>query len=284
MEKHFELCPEYSILWHGITLYRIRLTKDHPLEFGKKGDLGGYIEKEENLDGYAWVGEEAKVWGDAIIYGSSLVSGSAEIYDNAIVSDEAEVYGDCMVYGKAKIYGNARISGNVGIRGCARIRSQTKIDGDILIEDAIIGGKAQISGENIKITGGAQIDGEAIIMGRNIRIYEQAHITGNAIIDGTGDRELKIFGDTFLRAYKWTQSPLQIQGTRHFFSICPVEDGDREGTPTMGIKIGCTEMTFESWERDYKSEGENADYTPEQIEEYWSYIKLAIHLYATYGY
>ena len=50
-----------------------------------KGELGGYIEKEENLnqDGDAWVS------GDAWVYGNARVSGDARVYGNAQVSGKA---------------------------------------------------------------------------------------------------------------------------------------------------------------------------------------------------
>ena len=57
----------------NITLKRIRAT----MEFGiiKIGDLGGWIEKEENLShkGDAWVYGNAKVWGNAKVFSISHV-------------------------------------------------------------------------------------------------------------------------------------------------------------------------------------------------------------------
>ena len=64
-------------------LKQIRALKDIP-RFGVKiGDLGGYIEKEENLsqDHSCWVYGNAKISGNARVYGNARVS------DNAIVSD-----------------------------------------------------------------------------------------------------------------------------------------------------------------------------------------------------
>jgi len=63
----------------GRTLHQIKAVAD----FGevKAGDLGGWIEKEENLSqgGACWVGGNAQVWGDA------------QVYDNAQVCDNARV-------------------------------------------------------------------------------------------------------------------------------------------------------------------------------------------------
>lgn len=61
------------------------------------GELGGWIESENNLDQYdnAWV------------------SGNAQVYDNAWV------YGDARVYGEAQVSGNARVSGNAQVEKTA---------------------------------------------------------------------------------------------------------------------------------------------------------------------
>ena len=72
-QKKYKLTKNTKV-WCGITLYQIEAL----ISFGSvvKGELGGYIEKEENL---------ARVYGDAQVYG------------------DAWVYGDAQVYGKLKI-------------------------------------------------------------------------------------------------------------------------------------------------------------------------------------
>lgn len=76
----------------NITVRRIRATMD----FGtvKYGDLGGWIEKEENLnqEDNAWVFGNAKVWGDAEISGNAKIWGDAKICDNAGIWGDAEIY------------------------------------------------------------------------------------------------------------------------------------------------------------------------------------------------
>lgn len=82
--KKFELTTE-SIFVDGRKLYRIRAVKD----FGdvKKGDLGGFVETEDNLS----------------------------------QTDDAWVYGKAMVYGEARVYGKAKVYGEAGVCGKARI-------------------------------------------------------------------------------------------------------------------------------------------------------------------
>ena len=62
--KKFELTTD-SIKINGVTLYRIKSLID--FEDVKAGDLGGYVEKEENLSQYgsAWVSDNAFVLGNA---------------------------------------------------------------------------------------------------------------------------------------------------------------------------------------------------------------------------
>ena len=131
------------------TLHRIEALRD--FSDVKKGDKGGYIEKEENLsqNGNCWVYDDAmvygsaRVFGNAIVYlhavvcdnavvcGKAIISGNATIFGNANVHgdakvyDEAKVYGDAWVYGTAEVYGNARIYGNAEIRGDAEIASNS---------------------------------------------------------------------------------------------------------------------------------------------------------------
>lgn len=73
--KKFELTTE-SIYLLGTKLFRIKAL----VTFGcvKKGELGGFVEKEENLDhtGSAWI------FGNAKVYGNEEVSGNAEVSGN----------------------------------------------------------------------------------------------------------------------------------------------------------------------------------------------------------
>lgn len=81
--KKFEFTGEtktISLLFRTAILHRIRAVA----EFGlvKVGDLGGWIEKEENLshEGKAWVCGDAKVWGNAEVCGDAEVWGNAEVF------------------------------------------------------------------------------------------------------------------------------------------------------------------------------------------------------------
>ena len=93
--KKFEFTGETKVVF-GKTLYRIRALVKIETEYlnVNPGDLGGWIEKEENLshNGNAWVYGDARVYGDAWVYGN------------------ARVYGNAWVYGDARVYGNAEVN------------------------------------------------------------------------------------------------------------------------------------------------------------------------------
>ena len=82
---------EIKLLFRTAVLHRIRATVS--FGFVKIGDLGGWIEKEENLshEGKAWVCGDAKVWGDAKVCGDAKVWGDAKVCGDAEVFSASHV-------------------------------------------------------------------------------------------------------------------------------------------------------------------------------------------------
>ena len=80
MDKHFELTDKFIINAFGIKLLQIKCTRK--IKHADVGDLGGYIEKEDNLYGDAWVSGNAQVYGDAKVSGNAQVSGDAKVSNN----------------------------------------------------------------------------------------------------------------------------------------------------------------------------------------------------------
>ena len=119
--KKYEFTSE-TLLKIGITFKRIKRISD--------GELGGFLEKEENLSHYgnAWVSGNAWVFGNAKVSGNAEVCGHALVSGNAEVSGDAKVFGDAGVSGKAEVSGNARVFGNAWVSGnaevfCGKIKS-----------------------------------------------------------------------------------------------------------------------------------------------------------------
>ena len=82
--KKYELTSNFKLRF-GRKLFQIRAL----ISFGsvKKGDLGGWIESEDNLsqDNDAWVCDNAWVCGDAKVCDNAWVCGDARVYGNAWV-------------------------------------------------------------------------------------------------------------------------------------------------------------------------------------------------------
>ena len=83
--KKYELTKEMKTLAHGTVLHRIRALMDIPRFGVKAGELGGFVEGENNLsqDGNAWVSGDARVYGDAWVSGEARVSGDAKVSANS---------------------------------------------------------------------------------------------------------------------------------------------------------------------------------------------------------
>lgn len=162
----------------GIILKRIVALKD----FGdvKKGDLGGWLESEENLSplGDSWVYEEAKVAENAKVYGDARVFGNAKVYKNAEVYGCAKVYGDArvsgkadvfengVVYGRAMIWGNAKVYGDSIVSGLAKVSGYSSVYGNALVTDC-----AGVSGY-VEVYGDVQVIGDAYL-------YADAKVASN---------------------------------------------------------------------------------------------------------
>lgn len=110
MEKKYELTKD-SVRLMGHKLYRIKALRD----FGdvKKGDLGGYIEKESNLShgGTCWVADQAMVLQNA------SVSEHARVYERAVVFGNARLSGYCYVFQDSQVLGYTRVLDHAWVFG-----------------------------------------------------------------------------------------------------------------------------------------------------------------------
>ena len=122
-DRKYEFSGETKTVF-GRTLHRIKAV----ISFGevKAGDLGGWIENEENLshEGNAWVYGNAKVCGNAEVYDNAWVCGDAWVYGNAKVCGDAEVYDNAWVYGDAWVCGDAEVYGNADLMWISKIGSR----------------------------------------------------------------------------------------------------------------------------------------------------------------
>ena len=151
--KKYELTTDTKSIF-GKRYFRIRALVD----FGNvsKGDLGGYIESEDNLSndtgyGNAWVGGDARVCNNAYVDG------------NAHVDGEAYVGGWSYVGGNARVDGEAHIGDNAYVDDMAHIGNRACVGNNARVgEKAHIGGEAYVGGD-ARVVGEARVDGEAYV-------------------------------------------------------------------------------------------------------------------------
>lgn len=159
MEKKFELVEDDTLLVHDcngdiINLYRIRALKDIicPIKIRnesgtlgsytvKEGELGGYVQKEENLshEGGCWIFDKARVYDD------SRIEDNAQIFHHAVVS------GDSIIKDNDSILDLVRVTNSV-IGGYTKITNNSVISGSQIVGDKriVILGRSQISGSTLR--------------------------------------------------------------------------------------------------------------------------------------
>ena len=164
MEKKYEITNEskvFRVYDRYVRVFRIRSLK----YFGdvKKGDLGGWIESEDNLsyDGNCWIYDDgivcnharvdrnAKIRDNALVEVNAVITDSAKVYGHASVSynawvssnaevyDYAKIYGNCTVSGKSKVYGNAFITDEVQLYN-TEVTNNIQLSGAIKIFNGYI--------------------------------------------------------------------------------------------------------------------------------------------------
>lgn len=126
-------------------LHRIRALTDVGTDV-HKGDLGGFVETEDNLDqeGFAWIGkdaiacEDSYIGGDAILADSAVARDSAYVGNNAVIADHAVVQDNAIVCG-GYISGNSCICGSAILNSDEQTRCAPMIDGSTRIYGEISG-------------------------------------------------------------------------------------------------------------------------------------------------
>lgn len=172
--KKYELTSETKTGRFGQTLYRIKSCINFTTVSGhevKKGDFGGWVEKEENLsqDGTAWIRDNAEVSDNAEICDNAEIFDNAKVFVNAVISGNAEVGGNARVFYNAKIRDSAKIYGNAQICSSAEIYGKAEIYGNAVIYD-----NANVF-DNAEICGDVEVCGDAVIS-KDAYIFSIKHL------------------------------------------------------------------------------------------------------------
>lgn len=240
MEKKYELVKDDFVMVNGNKLYRIKSLVDIE-PWVAVGQLGGYIEKEENLshEGTCWVFDHAMVYYKAVIkedaqvslnaqvYGQAIMSGQSMATDHAKVYDFAEVRGDALIHYRAEVYGysvvedNAAVGGNSKVYGHAYVGGISHLEGFVEVYDyarlrfnCLIEDQAKVYGHAIIdkdafITDHATIHGNAMLKG-HIRVSGYASIFKDAKVYGSANIDFKVTGEDEVIVYTDPTNPRYI--------------------------------------------------------------------------
>lgn len=209
MNRKYEFTDETVTINERI-LHRIRSVKN--FEYVTVGELGGFVEKEENLshDGNAWV------YGNARVLGEAFVSGDAHVYGIAKVCGNAHVCNDAKVCDSAAVYGNATVCGSAIVGGNAKVCDDVKV-----CDDAVVCGNAIVH-DNARVCDAARVCGSAIVCGNAIvsdkaqvsddaAVYDNAKIYGHSYVYGYA----RVYGDAQIYDYAKVFEAAHIYGDAH---------------------------------------------------------------------
>ena len=104
-------------------LHRIRALRDIQRYGVKKGDLGGFVERENNLsqEDDCWIADNATVKDFAGVHDDALVQNNATVKDFATIIGNSIIMGNATIMEISTVMGNARVQGNAEIGGSAVI-------------------------------------------------------------------------------------------------------------------------------------------------------------------
>lgn len=202
-DKTFEFTGE-TLLHNKVVLNRIRAVVDIPEADVKKGDIGGWVEKEENLSGNAWVYDDSKVYGEAKVYDNAKIKGGSEVRDSAkvfgdvniknksVVKYHASVFGNVLV-NMSEVGGTSRLYGNAVITDESKIGDYACVHEDAFIVKSSVYGYANVSGKVI-VKGNSEIHGNARVSGK-VEITDRSSVYGDVMISG----EIKISDEAKIR-------------------------------------------------------------------------------------
>ena len=191
MDKKYEILKDDYRLIGDTKIYRIRLLVDGVVPLARKGDLGGFVQREDNLDqeGTCWL------YNNAIAMERANVSQNAKLYDDAIIFDNARARGNAQMGDYSRVFGYATIEGECCIEGNASVKGESVVKGETsLCNYSTVSGSAIVDScmlyDNSRISGYTEA--------YNCILKENALISGSIDSDTIEDAEFGI--DAFIKS------------------------------------------------------------------------------------
>lgn len=187
------------------TLRRIRALVDIK-HIVKKGELGGWIEDEENLshEGNCWVNDGCYVCGRARVYENAHIAGGAKVLYGSKVYGSAVVSGGSLVINNAEVYGNATIVGGAVVSDGAKVFGAAIVDhGANVSNKAVLSNIAKVSGDVIIVDGNIDSESDFICVGPigSRRAYTTYNLKSGTVCTGCFVGTLEEFEKQVISTY-----------------------------------------------------------------------------------
>lgn len=239
-KMHFIMTKESKTV-KGIKLYRIEATADLPSLNIKKGDKGGFIEKESNLDNFSWVADNATVYNNAKILHGSIVKGNATVHDSAVLDVNTIIDGDAEISGTAHLKESfiadfAKVSGNVVVSNIGSLKMSGKafLSGKILIDgNVVLADDASINGTGSGLyIGSASFADSAEIeaagqIGNNLSFIGKTNIFGSVNIKANAKHNKQFTFKDIKTSGKFTFKG-EAFDTLNKFTVTPEDFGNKD--------------------------------------------------------
>ena len=137
--KKYEILmdEENTIEWNGHILHRIKALKD--FRNVRKGDIGGYVQKEKNLsqEGNCWIYDNAKAMDSSRIYDNSEMHDNSVMHENSIMFDNSEIHDSSIMHDNCRMYNDSRMYGDGELNNKAKLYGKlfSKVDDFIEIQN-----------------------------------------------------------------------------------------------------------------------------------------------------
>ena len=162
MNKKFEL-SNITMEYKGRTLYRIKATKD--FSDVNKGDLGGWVQYEENLSqqGNCWLYDDSKCMDESRVtdnsimrdftemYNCSKMHDYSKMYDYSKMHNYSKMYSDSIIYDYSKMYDHARMFADSAMFGASEMHDYSEMHGSSRMHGSMLKDKEKLHGELFSI-------------------------------------------------------------------------------------------------------------------------------------
>lgn len=130
---------KYKLILQKRKLFRIKALRS--FADVQEGDLGGYVETENNLshEGNCWIYDNAQVRDKSSVSDNAQIRNNAQVSSNSRVLNDAKVYNNAQLHGNAVVQDNAQLYGHAQVHGDAKLCSNAHVNGYVEIySDAVV--------------------------------------------------------------------------------------------------------------------------------------------------